>query len=204
MSLNINNVGVELVKVGQAVDLLKQDSSLKILNVALGWDANPYNGFDFDLDVTAFLLTANEKCRDAGDIVFYNRPEHVSGAVKHSGDEKNGSKQGDDEVITVNLAKIPSDIEQIVGVITIYEGQDRKQTFGKVKNAYARLDNAETSNPLVKVDLTEEFSKATAIEAFRVYKYNGSWRFKAIGEGYESGLAEFVEKFGLSVKGERK
>lgn len=199
------NGGVDLVKKGVAVELNKFDANLKILNVALGWDVNQFDGSQYDLDATVFCLNAQGQIRTINgqkfiqDMIFYGNLEHPSGAVKHSGDETTGSNVGDDEVITISLSQIPTDVEKIVGVITIYEGQQKGQTFGKVRNAYVRVDNAETGRQLFKVDLTEERSGNTAIEAFEVYKYNGQWRFKALGDGFVGGLAMFCQQFGVPM-----
>src|SRR5579875_1537735 len=130
-------MAVELMKRGQSVDLLKKDPTLNHVAIALGWGQQVYDGrHPFDLDVSLFLLNSAGKCRDDRDLVFYNNPRHESGAVIHSGDERTGASEGDDEVITIYLDKIPADIERVVGVVTIYDWKARGQNFGQVRNAY--------------------------------------------------------------------
>lgn len=198
-------MAIELVKRGGSVELLKKDPTLEVLNVCLGWETNKYDGrHDFDLDVTVFAVNEHGKCRDDRDMIFYNNTKHDSGSIIHSGDERSGAKNGDDEIIEIDLAKVPSDIQKIVGVITIYDAKNRNQNFGQVSKAYCRLDNKKSGEQLFKYDLSEEFGLQTAVKVFEVYRYNGQWKFKAVGDGYEAGLAEFVEEFGLGVKGDRK
>lgn len=120
---------VSLVK-GQKVDLTKGNAGLKKILVGLGWDTNKYDGDDFDLDASAFLLDKNGKVTTDKDFVFFNNLVHPSGAVKHMGDNLTGSGDGDDEQIIVDLAKIPENIEKIAFTVTIYEADSRMQNFG--------------------------------------------------------------------------
>jgi tellurium resistance protein TerD len=192
---------LEKVKKGQGVDLRKKDPSLKQVKVALGWDTQKYDGREpFDLDVSVFMLQDNKLVRDERDFIFYGNLQHETGAVIHSGDEREGSKDGDDEVITVYLDKIPEHVTELAFVVTIYEAKERKQNFGQVQNAYVRIDNGETNVQLYQYDLTEDYDIQTAVEVCKIYKHNGVWKFKAIGEGYEKGLDAFVRQYGLEVK----
>lgn len=194
-------MAIELVKRGGSVDLLKKDATLEVLNVCLKWDSNKYDGKgDFDVDATIFCLTDAGVCRDDQDIVFYNNLTHVSGAIVHSGDERTGSKDGDDEVIAIDLKNVPAHIQKIVGVITIDKAEARRQNFGDISNARCRLDNKKSGEKLFEYDLSEEFSIQTAAKIFEVYRYNGSWKFKAVADGYQEGLDKFVREYGLAVK----
>lgn len=195
-------MAIELVKRGVSIDLLKDNANLKVANIALSWGANKYDGNeDFDLDVTLFCLTAEGKCRDDRDIVFYGQLKHESGAVIHSGDERTGAKEGDDEVITIDFAKIPAEIERVVGVVSIYKWEERGQNFGMVQGAKARVDNAETGEPLYQYNLEDNFSSQTGVKLFEFKRVDGSMRFKVLAEGYNSGLGGFVTEYGLKIKG---
>ena len=158
--------------------------------IGLGWDTNRYDGgCDFDLDACAFLLGANGRVTNDGDFFFYGNLTHASVAVQHAGDNRTGEGEGDDEQIHVDLSMVPSNIEMIDITVTIYEYDVRRQNFGQVSNAYVRIVNENTGAEIVRYDLEEDFSIETALVAGRLNRYNGRWRFNAIGSGYQGGLA---------------
>ncbi|MNW28109.1 General stress protein 16U [compost metagenome] len=193
---------IELIKRGTSVNLQKDNPNVNLFNIALSWGEQRYDQrHPFDLDVSVFLLSSSGLCRDDRDIVFYGQLKHESGAVEHSGDERTGASAGDDEVIRVDLSKIPAGIERIVGVVSIYDWNARKQNFGQVSGASARVDNGETGEQLYKYNLEDDFSTQTGVKLFEFKKVDGSWRFKAIGEGYNAGLGGFVKEYGLVIKG---
>lgn len=190
---------VSLVK-GQKVDLTKGNAGLKKILVGLGWDTNKYDGDDFDLDTSAFLLDKNGKVTTDKDFVFFNNLVHPSGAVKHMGDNLTGSGDGDDEQIIVDLAKIPENIEKIAFTVTIYEADSRMQNFGMVSNAYIRMSNEETGEEMIRYDLGEDYSTETSMVLGELYRHNGEWKFHAVGDGFNGGLFDLCEKFGIEVK----
>lgn len=187
---------VSLVK-GQKVDLTKGNAGLKKILVGLGWDTNKYDGDDFDLDASAFLLDKNGKVTNDKDFVFFNNLVHPSGAVKHMGDNLTGSGDGDDEQIIVDLSKIPENIEKIAFTVTIYEADSRMQNFGMVSNAYIRMCNEETDEEMIRYDLGEDYSTETSMVLGELYRHNGEWKFNAIGAGYSGGLTALCNGYGL-------
>lgn len=196
----MTGAGVELIKRGQRVELTK-GTGLQRINVALGWDTNRYdNGYDFDLDVSVFMVNDKDQTRDEGDFIFYNNLEHATGAVIHTGDELTGSAEGDDETIKVDFSLMPKYIEKLAFVVTIYDAKTRGQNFGMVDNAYVRVDNGDTGEQLLKFDLGEDFGIETGLLVCEIYKHEGNWKFNAKGVGYANGLAGFVRDFGLQVK----
>ena len=191
-------MSINLTK-GQKADLTKNNPNLKKIKVGLGWDTKKYDGGqDFDLDSSAFLLDSTGKAQNEKDFVFFNNLKHESGAVVHSGDNKTGLGEGDDEMITVEFDKVPANISKINFVITIHEADLRKQNFGMVSKSFARVVDADTNTELMRYDLGEDFSIETAIIACEVYKYEGGWKFSAIGSGFQGGLAALTKNFGLS------
>jgi len=181
---------------GGRIDLGKEAPSLKNVGFGLGWDENDSDtGEDFDLDASVFMLGANEKIPTDNHFIFYNNLNSPDGSVEHTGDNLTGDGDGDDETINVNLEKIESRIEELVFVVTIHEADSRGQNFGQVRNAYIRLYDLTNNNEIAKYDLEEDFSTETAIEFGRLYKRVGSWRFKAVGAGFNAGLQGFVDKF---------
>ena len=191
------------LKKGQKVDLTKGNPSLKKILVGLGWSEKKYDGgYDFDLDAAAFLLGSNGKVHADEDFVFYNNLKHVSGAVEHMGDELTGASEGDDgdqEQIKIDLELIPDNVDKIDFTVTIYEADERKQTFGQVENAYIRVVDDETGRELIRYDLGEDFSVETAVVVGELYRHNGEWKFNAIGSGFSGGLAALGRNFGVNV-----
>lgn len=185
---------------GQKVDLTKTNPGLTKIMVGLGWDINKYDGgSDFDLDAAAFLLGADGKAASEADFVFYNNKEHASGSVVHMGDNKTGAGDGDDEVINIDLSAVPANVDKIDFTVTIFEADARNQNFGQVNNAYIRILNQENGEELIHFDLGEDFSIETAVVVAELYRYNGEWKFNAIGSGFSGGLAALCRNFGLDA-----
>jgi len=189
---------------GQKVDLTKTDPNLKEIIVGLGWVANSAaSNYDFDLDASAFLIGLNGKVKDENDLVFYNNPSGGQGSVKHSGDNKKGSGNGDDEQIRINLSAVPTYIERIAFTITINDAQKKRQSFGDIKNSYVRILNASTNELLLNYELGQELSIETALVAAELYRHAGEWKFNAIASGFQGGLAALCHNFGLEVEGDQ-
>ncbi|ARC86551.1 terD domain protein [Clostridium argentinense CDC 2741] len=189
-----------MLKKGQKVDLTKGYPKLTKIIVGLGWDTNSYDGgYDFDLDAAAFLLLSNGRVSKDEDFVFYNNLSHESGSVLHMGDNLTGDGEGDDEQITIDLSKIPSNIEKIAFTVTIHEADIRRQNFGQVSNAFVRIVDASTEKELLKYDLGEDFSVETALVVAEIYRYNGEWKFNAVGSGFQGGLEALCKNFGVNV-----
>ena len=185
---------------GQKVDLTKGNPRLSKLIVGLGWDTNKYDGgADFDLDAAAFLLGDNGKVPSDSDFIFYSNLQHSSGAVVHTGDNLTGEGDGDDEVIKVDLSKVPANISKIDFTVTIYDAESRGQNFGQVSNAYIRVVDETTGTELIRYDLGEDFSIETAVVVGEMYRNNGEWKFYAIGSGFSGGLAALCRNFGVNV-----
>ncbi|MBR1528774.1 MAG: TerD family protein [Oscillospiraceae bacterium] len=192
-------MAVSLMK-GQKVDLTKGNPGLSKLIVGLGWDVNQYDGgADFDLDAAAFLLDASGKVTSDADFVFYNNLKHASGAVEHTGDNLTGEGEGDDEVLKVDLSKVPANIAKIDFTVTIYDAETRCQNFGQVSNAYIHVLDETNGIELIRFDLGEDFSVETAIVVGELYRHNGEWKFNAIGSGFAGGLYALGKNFGVNV-----
>lgn len=186
---------------GQKISLTKDNPGLKKIMVGLGWDVNAFDsGADFDLDAAAFLLNAGGKCPSDKEFVFYGNLQHVSGAVKHMGDNLTGEGDGDDEQIEVDLSRVPAGIEKIAFTVTIYDAESRNQNFGQVSNAFCRIVDESTGQELVRFDLGEDFSIETAVVVGELYKNNGEWKFNAIGSGFQGGLAALCGHYGIDAE----
>lgn len=195
-------MAVSLAK-GQKVSLSK-GGKLSTLSIGLGWDVCTKNGEDFDLDASAFLLGANDKVTEEKDFIFYGYLCHDTECVIHSGDNKTGAGDGDDEVINVDLSKVPAKIKKIVFPVTIYD-EKGKQNFGQVENAYIHAVDTKSGKELVRYDLENEFSSATAIIAGALQRikdgdtWTDDWEFAAIGESCHGGLAGICAKYGVET-----
>lgn len=192
-------MSISLTK-GQRVSLTKDHPSLQKVLIGLSWDANRYDGeADFDLDLSAFLCDATGKCTKDSDFVFYGQLRHPSGAVIHSGDNRTGDADGDDETMVVDLSKIPANCDSIVFVATIYDAASRMQNFGMVDNAAVHAVDEQAGEELCRFDLSESFSSETAVTLCQVYRHDGEWKFRAVGSGYIGGLAALCAQYGIDA-----
>lgn len=181
---------------GGRINLSKEAPGLKSAGIGLGWDTNATDtGAAFDLDASVFMLGANAKIPSEKYFVFYNNKESPDTSVVHLGDSRTGEGFGDDETVTVDLTKVDPGVQEIVFVVTIHEAESRRQNFGQVRNAFIRIYDTTTNTEVTKYDLDEDFSRETAVEFGRLYKKDGEWRFQAVGQGYNSGLQSFVDKY---------
>ena len=185
---------------GQKVDLTKGNPGLKKIMVGLGWDVNQFDsGADFDLDAAAFLLGENGKTPTEKEFFFYGNLEHPSGAVKHMGDNLTGDGEGDDEQVSVDVSKVPANIQKFAFTVTIYDADVRHQNFGQVSNAFIRIVDETNNQEIIRYDLGEDFSIETAIVVGELYRNNGEWKFNAIGSGFQGGLAALCGHYGIEV-----
>jgi tellurium resistance protein TerD len=191
-------VGVSLSKGGN-VSLTKEAPNLTAVLVGLGWDARTTTGADFDLDASALLTGQDGKVVSDQHFVFFNNLKSPDGSVEHTGDNLTGEGEGDDEAIKVNLVGVPADVAKIVFPVSIYEAETRQQSFGQVRNAYIRVVNQADGKELARYDLTEDASTETAMVFGELYRHGGEWKFRAIGQGYASGLRGIAQDFGVNV-----
>jgi tellurium resistance protein TerD len=190
-------MGVTLAKGGN-VSLSKAAPNLTQVQIGLGWRARSTTGADFDLDASA-LLCANGRVLGDDYFVFYNNLKSPEGSVEHTGDDHTGGSGGDDETILVDLTAVPVAVDKIVFPVSIYDADARVQTFGQVSDAYIRVINQSDGTELARYDLTEDASTETAMIFGELYRYNGEWKFRAVGQGYASGLRGIALDFGVNV-----
>ena len=191
---------IELTKGGR-FNLSKEAPDLKKVAIGLGWQVSN-NGQTYDIDASVFMLGADGKVSHEKYFVFYNNLESFDGSIRHSGDNRTGEGNGDDETIYINLAKVDPVIQEIIFVVTINEAQKENQNFSQIKNAFIKIYNQKNKRSLARYNLREAFSQETALEFGRLYKKNDEWRFQAVGEGYNTGLQSFVDKYIVKTKKE--
>ena len=191
-------MGVSLSKGGN-VSLTKQAPGLTAVVVGLGWDERTTSGQDFDLDASALMLTASGRILSDEHFVFFNNLTSPDGSVEHTGDNLTGTGEGDDEQIKVDLSRVPAEVDRIVFPVSIYEADNRRQNFGQVRNAFIRVVNQADDAELARYDLSEDASSETAMIFGELYRHSGDWKFRAVGQGYSSGLAGIARDYGVNV-----
>ncbi|MDH6574892.1 TerD family protein [Kitasatospora sp. MAP5-34] len=191
-------MGVSLSKGGN-VSLTKEAPGLSAVLVGLGWDVRTTTGADFDLDASALLCNETGKVGSDGNFVFFNNLTSPDGSVQHTGDNLTGEGEGDDEAIKVNLATVPRDVTKIVFPVSIYDAENRQQSFGQVRNAFIRVVNQANNQEIARYDLSEDASTETAMVFGELYRNGEEWKFRAIGQGYASGLRGIAQDFGVNV-----
>lgn len=191
-------MSISLAKGGN-VSLSKEEPGLTRILIGLGWDTRSSDGTDFDLDASAFLLADTGKVRGDNDFIFYNNLRSPDGAVEHTGDNRTGEGDGDDEALTIDLGKVPADVQKVAVAATIHDADVRHQNFGMVQNAFMRVVNAATDREIARYDLSEDYSVETALIFGEIYRHNGDWKFRAVGQGYGGGLAPLARNYGVDV-----
>ena len=191
-------MAISLTKGGN-VNLSKEAPNLTNIAVGLGWNPRATDGQAFDLDAIAFLVNESGKVRADTDFIFFNNLKSADGSVEHTGDNRTGEGDGDDEVIKVDLSKVPADVSKVVFCAVIYEGQARNQNFGQVANAYIRIVNTQGGAEVARYDLSEDSSTETAMIFGELYKNNGEWKFRAVGQGFAGGLGPLAQSHGVAV-----
>ena len=164
--------------------------------IGLGWDTNSTaTGNSFDLDASIFMLGDNKKLVADEFFVFYNNTKSPDNAVEHTGDNRTGDGDGDDEQVRIDLTVIDPRVSELCVVVTIHDAEARRQNFGQVRNSFIRVFNPETNEQILKYELDEDFSIETAVEFGRIYKRDGKWKFEAVGMGMRGGLQDFLNRY---------
>jgi tellurium resistance protein TerD len=191
-------MSVSLSKGGN-VSLTKEAPGLQAVVVGLGWDVRTTTGAGFDLDASALMVGTNGKILSDSHFIFFNNLTSPDGSVEHTGDNLTGEGEGDDEQIKVNLVGVPPEVDKIVVTVSIYDAEARQQSFGQVRNAFIRVVNQADNREITRYDLTEDASTETAMIFGELYRSASDWKFRAVGQGYSSGLAGIARDFGVSV-----
>jgi tellurium resistance protein TerZ len=175
-------MSVNLTK-GQKISLEKEaGGSLNRVVMGLGWDAVKSKGFlgfgaksaDIDLDASCVLFDEDNKPLD---VVWFRQLKSRDGSVFHSGDNRTGAGDGDDEQINVALQSVPGNVRSIVFTVNSFTGQ----SFAQVENAYCRLVSAENGKEVARFNLSVQGQHNAQIMA-KLYRHNGEWKMHAIGE----------------------
>ncbi|GAA2223267.1 TerD family protein [Streptomyces amakusaensis] len=191
-------MAVSLSKGGN-ISLTKEAPGLAAVTVGLGWDVRTTTGTDFDLDASAIGINGAGKVASDAHFVFFNNRATPDQTIVHTGDNRTGEGGGDDEQINVNLAGLPADVAKIVFPVSIYDGTARSQNFGQVRNAYIRVVNQAGGAEIARYDLSEDAATETAMVFGELYRSGAEWKFRAVGQGYASGLQGIAQDFGVNI-----
>ena len=173
---------------GQKISLSKESgSTLSKIVMGLGWDAKtPKVGLikgmfgggnkDSAIDLDASCVLFNDENKVV-DIVYFGQLKSRDGSILHTGDNRTGEGDGDDEQIIVDLIKIPENVKSLVFTVSSYTGE----TFNTVENAYCRIVDNNNNNEIARYTLTAQGSHTAQIMA-KLYRHNGEWKMHAIGE----------------------
>lgn len=200
-------MGVNLQK-GQKVNLKKSDGqALSRIRIGLGWDpveqkkgglfGSIFGGSAPDIDCDASVIVCKGgRLASRDDVVYFGNLKHPSGAIVHTGDNLTGEGEGDDEQILVDLTAVPQDYDKLVFVVNIYDCESRKQDFGMIANAFIRICDERTGEEFCRYNLSESYAGMTAMIFGEIYRYNGEWKFNAIGQGTkDKGLNELARRY---------
>lgn len=184
---------------GQNISLNKEAPGMQEIHLGLGWDVRQSTGADFDVDAFVFGLGEDGKVVSDGYFIFYNQLQSPDGGIQHTGDNLTGEGEGDDESIHVFLNKLADNVAKIAVCVNIHEAEERKQNFGMIENAFIRVVNKSDDQEIARFDLSEDFSIENALIVGEVYKRNGEWKFKAVGQGFSDGLVGLCKMYGVNV-----
>ncbi len=185
-------MGISLQK-GGTINLTKKEPNLQKIMIGLGWEMKPGN--NLDLDASIFLLGANRKLIADEYFIFYNNLQSPDGAVQHTGDNRTGVGDGDDEMILANLEVLNPAVQEVLVVVSIHEAEVRSHHFGLLKDAYIRIVDVERDREILNYDLDENNPSHTAMEFGKLEKRNGDWFFIASGIGSNGGLQSYVDMY---------
>ena len=191
-------MAVSLSKGGN-VSLTKEAPGLGAVTVGLGWDVRTTTGTDFDLDASAIAVNEAGKVYSDQHFVFFNNTATPDQTIVHTGDNVTGEGEGDDEQIKINLASLPAEVDKIVFPVSIYDAESRSQNFGQVRNAFIRIVNQADESEIARYDLSEDAATETAMVFGELYRNGEEWKFRAVGQGYASGLTGIAQDFGVNV-----
>lgn len=191
--------GVSLKK-GQKVSLTKMNASLDNILVGLGWDISQTTSVPHDLDVEVFMLGDNDRVVGDDWFVFYNQLNSPDGSVTHSGDNRTGLGEGDDEVVKVKLSQVDSRVKKLVFIVTINEANERGHNFGQLSNAYIRIVDVANGKEMVRFNLTDYYTDVLSMQVGDIYRHNNEWKFNPVGEGLNNDLYGLCARFGVNVE----
>jgi tellurium resistance protein TerZ len=168
---------------GQKISLAKEaGAALSKITMGLGWDAVKTKGFfgfgtktqEIDLDASCVIFDEQNR---VVDIVWFRQLKSRDGSIVHTGDNRTGAGDGDDEQINVDLSRVPANVKSLVFTVNSFTGQ----SFSQVENAYCRIVNAANGQEVARFNLSVQGAHTAQVMA-KIYRHGGEWKMHAIGE----------------------
>lgn len=196
-------VGVRTINKDEQINLVEVDYSLKKVLIGVGWDAPGADLTGLDADFSIFLLDKDGMTREDTDFIFYNNLSAFENAVTHTGDDRTGLGDGDDERVFIDLEALPYSIMKISCVISIYESDIRDHSLMMLKNCFLRLTNQQTDIEILRYNIPDVFNnKFEGVATVAEFVREGPvWLFRAVCEPHEGGLGVLATKYGMMVTG---
>jgi tellurium resistance protein TerZ len=175
-------MGVNLSK-GQRISLEKEaGGKLTKVVMGLGWDAVKTKGFfgfggkqqEIDLDASCLLFDENKRLVDT---VWFRQLRSQDGSIQHTGDNRTGAGDGDDEQIIVDLSRVPANVKSLIFVVNSFTGQN----FSQIENAFCRIVNGANNQEIARFELSCQGGHTAQLMA-KVYRHDNDWKMHAIGE----------------------
>jgi len=182
-----------VLKKGSSFNITKKEPTLKKALIGLGWELKSGNALD--LDASVFMINSKGKLPQDEYFIFYNNLNSPDGSIKHTGDNRTGLGDDDDEMILANLNAIREDIIEILVIVTIHDAENRRHNFGMLTDAYIRITDVETKREILRYDLDAEYPTNTDIEFGRIRKENNEWIFYASGIGSNKGIQGYIDAY---------
>jgi tellurium resistance protein TerD len=191
---------MHMVQKGQTLDLTQKVPALRKIYIGTGWTPKTPDE-DVDIDLSIFLLDRHDMTAKDSDVVFYNQPSILDGAIKHDGDNRSGAGDGDEESITVDLNAVPFDVLKIMIVLSCYDEREVGRNFGQVRSLYVRLVDGEYKEEICRFNVPEEHDGNTGIYIGVLMREGPRWMFEVQGQGIgRGGLPAIASKYGIIVK----
>ena len=161
--------------------------------IGLGWEV--LNGNQLDLDASIFMLGENGKLPRDEYFVFYNNLKSPDGSVQHTGDNRTGAGDGDDEMILMNLNSVSDSVKEVDVLVSIHDAITKNHSFGLLEDAYIRIVDVSSDREILRFDLDADYPSDTEVVFGKLRRQDGDWVFSATGLGSSKGLDTYVSKY---------
>ncbi len=196
----INTAGTAQMMMGQKVSLNQKVPDISKLMIGLEWDVNYAAGLHpFDTDVSLFMVDAANKTEEE-NFIFYNNPVSRCGSITLGGDHYLGVKDCYNEIVQLDMNRVPPHIQKLAITLTIDEADARSQNFGQIPSAYLKVIDAGQRQEVLFNKFGEQLSAETAIVIAEIYRYKGEWKINAIGSGFRGGLGALCDNYGIETE----
>ena len=184
------------MKRGANVALTREIPGLKGLLIGVAWNAGSERVLDENLVLAALLCGRDGRVRSDADFVFFNQIASADLSVT----QIERALGTDKEQLEIDLTSVPADVERVVVLLYFNEGPAQRRTLGQLRSCVVRVLDRTDSRELVRSEeLARAFSSETAVTLGEVYRHNGDWKFKVLGQGYTNGIAGIAADYGLAM-----